>query len=1678
MKNLLITLLLLLSILETNLYSQTDRNSAIQNTSVDAKASYISNQSYLSASTVKDYKNFYGDSLKGFNEAAVKTELLARLYVGEEFINVMAIRKREYINQKYKLGRFAPNQQTTQTQTTPKGKTSGAGASINGAPCTNEDFESTTPGTYNTSNAVSGWVVESTSSSTCQVTCNNPAPIWVGGSPEFSIVSTPILGHPYIGNIGASPLGGTNVAVLNDVVPGFTVTRISTTFPVTTQNSLFQFAYAGSWDGSGHLCCDQPFFTINMFDCNGAALGCSSVSLTPSGPSCNSGNNGYTVTNNVSWTNWQIQYIDLTPYIGSCVTMQIVNGDCTGGAHHGSLYFDAKCGGSILCGNCSPPTTNTISIAGPVSFCSGSGVAQIAAPLGYATYSWVAPASGPTLSPAMSTMQVISISNPVANSVYTLYLTSFSGCQFVSTNTIAPSSVNIAGLASAPSCAGGASGTATVVGNGSGSGYNYTWLNSANLVVGTASIVTGLPAGIYSIVLTGLGAAGCGSAVATTTIGTAAPAVQSILKPFCGNVAPILTNGGSNFQWYSGTSAITASLGGNSPTIAIQNPVNGQTISVTYISNQGCQDSVQYILASTTPGFLMATGITSVCLNGTNGTGQINLATAQGAPSGFNYINVASSGSNTPAYNTSTSAGTATNLTLSGLAAGTYSVNAFDGACYYTSTFVVNTHVFNYTLTPSSPTLCPGNSLAASVNFGYAPGGMYTYQWSPSTWLIGTTSANSIVSPTVVPGTQATIVYTVVVTPTLINCPLVKHMTITAVNPGTPTFSVIPALCNNSSAYQILTNLPGGSFSTSFSGTASPVSAGGLITPSHTNIVFGVNTFTYSTSVYTCAASNTGTYEVSEFRTAALSAGVPALCVTSPAFNLMTIVQGTAGGSWNGTNVNANQFSPANLLSGNYTLTYSRTSSPNTLACPSNTSINVAVTNTLIPTITQVSEFCTNAAPFSLTANPAGGGWSAAMGVTNSGLVMPANITSPNLTVTYTLVDGPCLDMSSTVLQISKFIPATLTGPAPDFCYSTPAFNLMSLVLNTSGTWTAASGVATNSFFPNGLATNTYALTYNTTSVPNALLCPDSQTLFVSVLNPAQPTITPVSTLCNNVNPFQLSVSPNTGQWSTTAYLSDNGLFSPALSSIGNNLIQYSIGTPTCNRHQAMNINVEAFVPATITGNIPDLCNNSPVINLSPFTSNNLGHWTGTGISGTDFNPAVAGAGSVTLQYNTASSPSGLCPDVASIAVNVFSLAVPVVSQAGPFCNSSLPVQLNVSPIGGLFGGPITGVVSSGGLFNPAFGVIGNNLITYSVTSGPCKAYAQTIVKVEKFVSAAFEKPVGPFCNTDLAVNLNSYVQNQGGTWSTKNGAPGLLGTLFNPSIANPDNAIVLVYTTHSEPGEANCPDVAEMRVEVRKAPQVEITRSLQEGCAPLKIEFNAPGINAGKGLWNISDGSDPENGYNIEHVFSTPGNYKIQFDYADNLGCKADTKTTEIAVYASPKADFSFPEEIYISEPKVQLINLSSDLDNNLYQWKAGNVYQSSELSPVINFTAIGKYQITLTATSLKNCSSEVSKVIEVKNNYNIFIPNSFTPNFDGINDYFIPVFTKEGVDPKGFEMKIYDRWGHLVYQSNEMSKGWDGSFQNKGETLKEDSYVFKIKYKDSEGSTFEKMGNVSLLK
>jgi len=380
--------------------------------------------------------------------------------------------------------------------------------------------------------------------------------------------------------------------------------------------------------------------------------------------------------------------------------------------------------------------------------------------------------------------------------------------------------------------------------------------------------------------------------------------------------------------------------------------------------------------------------------------------------------------------------------------------------------------------------------------------------------------------------------------------------------------------------------------------------------------------------------------------------------------------------------------------------------------------------------------------------------------------------------------------------------------------------------------------------------------------------------------------------------------------------------------------------------------------------------------------------------------------------------------------------------------------------------------------------LIGDNLINYSVTAGPCVAYAQATISVEQFVSAAFEKSVSPICykpGKTESINMFSYVQNNGGTFDGDGGVSPA-NSMFNPSMAKLGKNNRVTYYTHSMPTATLCPDRSEIIIEVRKVPEIKAIRT-GGGCVPAEVVFNSPTEpGQGIGTWNFDDGTEPVNGMQVTHVYTTTGTYNATFSFKDDIGCEADPFTlSPIKVNSVPKADFSVPEDIYISNPEVQFTNMTTVLGDNTYEWTFSSLPPSNKVNPVVSFPKIGRYQVSLLATTplaAGGCTDQVTKTIEVKNDFNIYIPTSFSPNFDGLNDVFTPVFSEYGLDTKSYEMEIFDRWGHSLFRTKDTSKGWDGSVQNKGEPLKEEVYIYRIKYKDLEGNSYSKMGHLTLLK
>ncbi len=278
---------------------------------------------------------FPTDSLNGFNEMQVSYGALGAGYFGLEYKVYMYRAKRNYINNKY--GYFQMINQNRKESPI-----------INSVACLNEDFESSPVGPVT---SVSGWTIsEGSNTSSCSMGGCCPA---VATGTNSWIRTTPLVTSNASVTIPNSPLGGTKVIQLgDDTTNQGEIVRLEQTFSVTVSNSVFNYAVFALMDGTGHLCCDQPFLNISLFDCSNTLIPGTTFSFAAQGPSCASAPVNWIVnTSGVSYhSGWQVFTHNLSAYIGSCVKVQVTVGDCDGWAHPGYCFFDAGCGSGVSTG--------------------------------------------------------------------------------------------------------------------------------------------------------------------------------------------------------------------------------------------------------------------------------------------------------------------------------------------------------------------------------------------------------------------------------------------------------------------------------------------------------------------------------------------------------------------------------------------------------------------------------------------------------------------------------------------------------------------------------------------------------------------------------------------------------------------------------------------------------------------------------------------------------------------------------------------------------------------------------------------------------------------------------------------------------------------------------------------------------------------------------------------------------------------------------------------------------------------------------------------------------------------------------------------------------------------------------------------------------------------------------
>lgn len=1423
--------------------------------------------------------------------------------------------------------------------------------------------------------------------------------------------------------------------------------------------------------------------------------------------------------------------VTANPAVTTTYTITAASGGCTGTTT------------AMVTVNAQP----TVTVNSP-SLCVGNSVTLTAN--GATTYSW-SPATG--LSGTTGTSVT---ANPTVTTTYTVVGTSAT-CTASATSVVTVNATPTITVNNGTVCNGG-----SVTLNASGAS-TYTWSPGTGLSGTTGSSVTANPSSTTNYTITGTSAAGCvGTATTTVTVVTN-PTVTPTSATICvGGSVTLTASGASSYSWTPGTglsstntATVTANPGSTTVytvtgTAGTCTSVASATVTVNPLPaisvNSGTICTGQQTATLTASGGSTYTWSPATGLSGTTGTsvtatptatsqytvtgtdvnGCVNTATTAVTVNPLPTI-TANSGIICNGSSATLNAGGASTYTWSpatGLSGTTgssvtanppstthYTITGTDAnGCTNTDTTSV-TVISNPTVTPTSITICAGDSAALTAT------GANTYTWSPGTGLGSTTGAIVMASP------ASTTAYTV--TGTAGSCTATATATVT-VN-TLPTISVTTATICQGQQTATLTASGANTYTWSPAGTLSG-STGSTVTG--TPIVTTSYTVT-GTDANGCV--NTGT-------TTILVNALPAIVVNSDyicagSTSTLTATGGTTY-TWSpGTYLNTTSGATVNSNPPS-TITYTINGTDANGCNNTDTAIVHVIANPVI-TPNSVTVCVGDSAQLS-AAGASSFTWTPGTGLNaTSG---PIVITSPSSTIIYTVTGtlGTCSSTGTATVTVNP-LPVVNIGSNSPLCVN------QNLNLTSSG------GTAYSWSGPGSYTSTTQNPTINsvvvgnggiyTVTVTDANSCINTNTVSV-VVNPLPVVTVTGDTVCLG---FTINLTSNGGvtySWSGPNNYSSNQQ-NPSITNAQTNMSgNYVVTVTDANGCASGNVATVLVNPSLVisAGSNSPVCQNG-TLNLTS-SSGVSWSWSGPGgftsfsqnpsipnvqvgasgtyiVTGTDANgcqgtdsalvvinalPVVTASsaticvtqqtanltanGAITYTWSPAStlnSPTGSSVNATPLVTTVYTITATDVNN----CVNTTTTSVVVNPLptitansGVICFGNSTTLTANGAVsysWSPATGLSSasgspvtanpGSTTTYTITgtdANGCYNTGVTTVTVNPLPVVTVNS--GTICagatTTLNALGANTYA------WTP---STGLNSSTAASVTASPANTTTYVVTGTDING---CNDTAMAIVTVNPLPILNVAPQTSSGCAPVCVSLANGTSTTGSCSWDMGDGSTSTS-CTPSHCYTIPGNYIAILTFTDNNGCLG-TDSAQIIVYPVPDADFNYsPQPTTIFESNIQFTDASTGAVISAWNWNFGDPLNSTSAipDPAFNYLDPGSYPVTLVVTSNYGCVDSVTKIVVIGEDYMIYVPNAFTPNFDGVNDMF---FAKgEGV--KDFKLYIFDRWGEQIFFADDIDKGWDGRFQAHGnDIVQEDVYVWKIELTNFRGEPKQLKGTVSLIK
>ena len=309
------------------------------------------------------------------------------------------------------------------------------------------------------------------------------------------------------------------------------------------------------------------------------------------------------------------------------------------------------------------------------------------------------------------------------------------------------------------------------------------------------------------------------------------------------------------------------------------------------------------------------------------------------------------------------------------------------------------------------------------------------------------------------------------------------------------------------------------------------------------------------------------------------------------------------------------------------------------------------------------------------------------------------------------------------------------------------------------------------------------------------------------------------------------------------------------------------------------------------------------------------------------------------------------------------------------------------------------------------------------------------------------------------------------------------LGTQAGPFIVTPTTTTTYMVTVNDACNSA--PAVNFIEINVHDIPVAGLSADKLSGCGSLEVNFTDQNyLENNSYLWDFGDPQSGADNYSTElnpsHLYNLIGVYNVAITVTSEFGCDSTFIYPQlITVHNKPIASFQADKlAVTLESPTIRF----SDQSYGAMTWSwdfddpsSGLYNNETDPNPYHMFSEIGTHNVKLYITNGYGCSDSTSRQIQVYDYYTFYIPNAFTPNGDGLNDEFLLQGT--GIREDGFNIIIYDRWGEMVFESNDIFKGWNGYYKGGSKPCSNGIYSWTAIVKDMFGAVHSYTGSVTLI-